>query len=77
MEYETIIREQLKSMDMEELNDIASMSQETFPIIDEVSVEGIIDDLLNGQPIFDSDKILNNLFDLFIIEIRFKFILSE
>lgn len=70
MEYETIIREQLKSMDMEELNDIASMSQETFPIIDEVSVEGIIDDLLNGQPIFDSDKILNNLFDLFIIEIR-------
>lgn len=70
MEYETIIREQLESMDLTELNDIASTSQETFQIIEEPSVEGIIDDLLNGQPIFDSDKILNNLFDLFIIEIR-------
>ena len=70
MEYETIIREQLDSMDLGELEDIAADSQDSFQIIDEITVEGIINDLLNGQPMFDSDKILNNILELFLMEIR-------
>lgn len=70
MDYEKIIQEQLEAMDLSELEDIASKSQDSFEIIEEMSVEQMIHDLLNGQPMFNSDKILNNLLELFLIEIR-------
>jgi len=60
MEYETIINEQLDSMDLSELEKLT----------DGTTVTEIIDDLINGQPLFDSEEILHNLFDLFLLEIK-------
>lgn len=70
MEYETIIREQLNSMNLENLEELADGSQDSLQIIDTTTVDGIINGLLNGQPMFDSEKILNNILELFLIEIR-------
>jgi stage III sporulation protein AE len=60
MEYETIINEQLDSMNLNELEEIA----------DGTTVKAIINDLLNGTPLFDSEEIVQNLFDLFMLEIK-------
>jgi len=66
MEYETIINEQLESMELDELENIAGQNG----IIDNVTVMNIIDDLLNGQPLFDSDEIIDNLISLFMLEVK-------
>ena len=60
MEYETIINEQLDSMELNELEEIA----------DGTTVRSIINDLLNGVPLFDSEEILQNMLDLFMLEIK-------
>lgn len=76
MEYETIIKEQLNAMDLKELEDLATSSQNSFAIIDEVTVNGIINNLLNGKPLFNSENIINNLLELFMMEIRAAIIVS-
>jgi len=45
-------------------------------IADEISVNSIINDLLNGQPIFDSENLMDNIKELFFIEVRSSLILG-
>ena len=70
MEYETIISEQLKTMDIDELEELIDKTTEYYGITDNLSIEGIINDLINGSPLFDSDKFMNNLMELFLLEIK-------
>ncbi len=70
MEYETIIKEQFSSMDLSGLSSLMHSSIEQGGIFDYMSAEDIADSMLNGQPLFDSDKILDNLRDLMLTEIR-------
>lgn len=76
MDYETIIEEQLNSMDLDELEKIAGDAVGESNIFDDVTVAQIIDDLINGQPLFDSEKILDNLFHLFAMEVKASILLG-
>ncbi|MDO4544818.1 MAG: stage III sporulation protein AE [Bacillota bacterium] len=70
MDHETIIEEQLDSMDLSELEDIMGEATQSGGVFDEITVDQIIDNLLNGQPLFDSDRIIDNLIDLFLMEVK-------
>ena len=52
MDYETIIHDQLSSMDLSELEELTrdAGAGSTF---EDVNVAQIVDDLLKGRPIFD------------------------
>lgn len=69
MDYEQIIEEQLGSMDLSELENAMEESAETG-VFDALTVDGIIDSLINGQPLFDSDRIIDNLMTLFFMEVK-------
>lgn len=70
MDYEKVIEEQLNSMDVSELERIMEESTESGGVFENMSVSDIVDNLLNGEPLFDSDKILDNLLNLFLLEVK-------
>lgn len=76
MEFENIINEQLDSMDLSELEELLNEAPAEMTIADEISVNSIINDLLNGQPIFDSENLMDNIKELFFIEVRSSLILG-
>ena len=69
MDYEIIIDEQLKSMNLAELERMLESTTDFYGIED-VSIEGIISDLINGTPIIDTEKLLDSLLELFMLEIK-------
>jgi len=76
MEFENIINEKLDSMDLSELEELLNEVPAEMTIADEISVNSIINDLLNGQPIFDSENLMDNIKELFFIEVRSSLILG-
>lgn len=70
MEYEKIIEEQLKTLDISEIERIIDENGSNYFMTDDISLKGIIDDLLTGTPLFESDKIIDNLVELFFIEVK-------
>lgn len=70
MDYETIIDEQLNSIDLSELSEIMEEATAEGSIFDDVTVDEIIHSLINGQPLFDSDQIIDNLTNLFLMEVK-------
>lgn len=76
MDYEMIIEEQINSMNVDELERIAEDAISGNNIFDDITVTQIIDDLLNGQPLFDSEKIFDNLFTLFVMEVKASILLG-
>ena len=70
MDYETIIEEQLNSMDLSELEGIMSDASRQGGVFDDITVSQIINNLLNGDAIFNSDDIIDNLFNLFMMEVK-------
>jgi len=76
MEFENIINEQLDTMDLSQLEELLDEAPEQMTIADEISVNSIINDLLNGQPIFDSENLMDNIKELFFIEVRSSLILG-
>ena len=70
MDHETIIDAQLDSMDLSELEDMLEQASSQGIETGNISIEQIINDLLNGKPLFDSESIIENLKELFFIEIR-------
>ena len=76
MDYETVIEEQLDSMDLSELHDLMAEASRQSGVFEETSVSGIINRLINGQALFDSDRITDNLLDLFMMEVKSSLILG-
>ena len=70
MDYETVIEEQLESMDLSQLENMMDESTKSSGVFENMSVNDIVNNLLNGEPLFDSDKILDNLADLFLLEVK-------
>lgn len=70
MDYETIIEEQLDSMDLSELEGIMSDAAGQSGLFDDLTVSGIINNLINGNALFDSDRIIDNLLNLFLMEVK-------
>ena len=70
MDYEKVIDEQLNSMDLSELENAIDEAAKTSGILENMTVDDIIDKLLNGQPLFDSQDIIDNLISLFLMEVK-------
>ncbi len=72
MEYENILNEQFNNIiDEEMLSGLISDSVEiTGGLAEEFSVDKIMESLLNGESIFDYDKMITSLSDLFLLEIK-------
>lgn len=70
MDYETVIQEQLDSMDLSKLENILEDTARAGGIFENMSTEDIVNSMLNGEPLFNSDKILDNLTNLFLMEIK-------
>ena len=70
MDFETIIDQQLDSMDLSGLEDIMDQAASEGTVFESVTVEDIVDTLINGQPVFDSERIIENLLDLFLMEVK-------
>ena len=65
MDYETIIDEQLESMELSELEGLIESTSDYYGIMDDVSIDGIIANLINGTPLFDTETFMDNLVELF------------
>ncbi len=70
MDYENIIDAQLESMDLSELEDVMEQALSENGILENMTVDGIVDALINGQPVFNSEKIIENMINLFLMEVR-------
>lgn len=70
MDYETVIEEQLDSMDLSELENMMEEASGQTGIFKDMNVEDIVNNLLNGEALFDSDKIIDNLINLFMMEVK-------
>ncbi|NLD20331.1 MAG: stage III sporulation protein AE [Clostridiales bacterium] len=70
MEYETIIEKQLEDMELSEYEELVNDSIGEARVFEEVTADEIIDNLINGQPLFDSDKLLDNLLNLLLMEVK-------
>lgn len=72
MEYENILNEQFNNIiDEEMLSGLISDSVEiTGGLVEEFSVDKIMESLLSGESIFDYDKMITSLSDLFLLEIK-------
>ena len=70
MDYETVIREQFDSMDLSGLSSLMKESIKSGGLFENMTAEDIAYSMLNGEPLFDSGKIIENLRDLLLMEIR-------
>ena len=70
MDYETVLEEQMDAMDLSELEDSLADAAQQSGVLKDLSVEDLVDRLLNGQAILDSDQILENLKNLFLLEVK-------
>lgn len=70
MDYETIIEEQLNSMDLSQLERIMEEASQQGGIFDNITVSEIINNLISGEVLFDSDKIIHNLLNIFLLEVK-------
>lgn len=70
MDYETIIDEQLESMELSELEGLIESTSDYYGIMDDVSIDGIIANLINGTPLFDTETFMDNLVELFMLEVK-------
>ncbi|MGI6731266.1 MAG: stage III sporulation protein AE [Anaerovoracaceae bacterium] len=76
MVVEEIVKEQLASMDMEEIQELFHIASKNGNIFTSTSPEEIIKSLLAGKPIFDLNDVLVAIGDLFLHEIRGSIILG-
>lgn len=77
MEYREIIKEKLDEVNLSELEGILDDSPpEIYEIIGDYSVDGIINSLISGTPVFDTGQIISGIADLFMYEIKNSLVLG-
>ena len=77
MDYEEIIKEQLEKLNLSELEDVMeSASLESNGLVPNLTVEDIINNAVNGQPIFDTQVMIQTFKDLFFFEMKSSLILG-
>ena len=77
MDYENIIKEQFNNViTQEEIDQIVNNSQAlTEGFINDFMPQNILDSMLRGDSIFNTDNLINNLIDLFLLEMKSALIL--
>ena len=77
MEYREIIEQRLGELDLSELESVFEESG-TYgsEIFGDITVGGIVDNFLNGEPLFDTGAIITGIKDLFLYEMKSALILG-
>ena len=77
MDYENIIKEQFNNViTQEEIDQIVNNSQTlTEGFINDFMPQNILNSMLRGESIFNTDNLINNLLDLFLLEMKSALIL--
>ena len=57
-------------MELSELENAMEEASDAGGVFDGMTVNDIVNNLLNGEPVFDSDKIMENLLNLFMMEVK-------
>lgn len=71
MEYERIIEEQLADLDLESLEDIMNdAAEQSNGIFSSLTTSEIIESMIAGEPLFDTGSILENIFDVLLLELK-------
>lgn len=77
MDYKSIIQEQLDSLNLSELEDLMDdTSLQGGGLVPNLSIQDIINNAINGKPLFDSQIIIHNFIDLFLYEMKSSLILG-
>ncbi len=77
MDYDTIIQEQMGNLDLSELEQIMDdAAKQSNGIFSSLSTDQIVQSFIDGKPLFDSDVIMKNLFDVFLYEVKAGLILG-
>lgn len=77
MDYQSFIAEQLKQLNLSELQDIMNeTAKSSNGIFSGMSIEDVIYSALNGQPLFNSQVIISSMMDLFLYEIKSSLLLG-
>lgn len=77
MDYESIIQEQLENMELSELEKVMEeASLESGGLVPGFTIEDIIKNTINGEPIFDSQTMIQSFTDLFLYEMKSSLILG-
>ncbi len=71
MEYENIINQQLEDLDLDELERIMEdAAEQSNGIFSALTTEDIVDSFISGEPLFDSNAVLNSIWDLLLLEVK-------
>lgn len=71
MDYESIIQEQLSALNLSDLEKIMEdTSLQSGGLVPDLTIQDIINNAISGQPIFDSQLIIQNFIDLFLYEMK-------
>lgn len=71
MDYDSIIKEQMDSMDLSDLNEIMNdAASQTGGAFSSLSADEIIRSFVEGKPIFDPEVIIQSLWDVFLYEVK-------
>lgn len=71
MDYDSIIREQMEKLNLTELEDIMEdAAQQSKGIFSSLSTEEIVQSFIDGKPLFDTEVLLENIWDVFFYEIK-------
>ena len=71
MEYESIIEEQLADMDLEGLEQIMEdAAEQSNGIFSSLTTDEIINSMISGETLFDTNAILKNIIDVLLLELK-------
>ncbi len=71
MDYEQMINDQLADLDLRELEDIMQdAAEQSNGIFEALTTEDIIDSLISGEALFNTDLILENVKDVLLMEVK-------
>ena len=77
MDYKEYIASKLAELNLNDLEGVLDQSTVNGnAIFDNVTVEGLVESLIEGKPLFNTDVIIKNIMDLFIFEIKGSIILA-
>ncbi|MCI8647833.1 MAG: stage III sporulation protein AE [Firmicutes bacterium] len=71
MDYESILKEQMEKLNLTELEDIMEdAAEQSNGIFSALSADEIVQSFIKGEPLFDTEILLEHIWDVFLYEIR-------
>ncbi|MCI9596382.1 MAG: stage III sporulation protein AE [Firmicutes bacterium] len=77
MDYDSIIQEQMNKLELDELEQIMEdAAEQSRGIFSSLSTDEIVQSMIDGKPLFDSEVMIQNLLDVFLYEVKVGLVLG-